>query len=79
MAQIALSSDAPQEQVRFSLGTHEFSLAPGEVLDTDEESLVSEAEVHAFLTVTHDDEAVVDEAPEPVTYDPFASGDDEEN
>jgi len=77
MAQIALSSDAPQEQVNFSLGAHEFSLAPGEVLDTDDETLVSEAAGHSFLDVTYDDAPVAEEAPEPVTYDPFAVGDEE--
>ena len=75
MAQIALSSDAPQEEFRFSLGTHEFTIGPGQVVDTDDESLAAEASAHAFLAVTHEDApaaaAVAD------TYNLFADADEE--
>lgn len=59
MARIVPSDLAPAEEVNYSLGQSEFSLAAGGSHETDDPFLISDAEAHPWLSVERDEEEVV--------------------
>lgn len=54
MASIVLSSDAPQEDYSFSIGSTEFGISPSGKYETSDKDVLATAEAHPWLEVEYD-------------------------